>query len=114
LAGNEDSFQAVLSSQSVKLIVAESANKIVGFVCFSIRSVFRYPRPIVEVEEIYVTEEHRRKGVATGLIKVVDDFAKETDAYYVFLASDETRKNAHQFYKSLGYDQYAFHFRRKC
>lgn len=43
----------------------------------------------------------------------VMNFAKSKNCQYIFLASAKERADAHKFYKALGFDEYALHFRRK-
>lgn len=112
LDDTQDSFLALLDTPDACLHLALHVDELVGFVMFSLRSVFRYPRPIVEVEELFVSQGYRRQGVARELMKRVSGWAEERGAYGVFLASDSRRADAHRFYESLGYEPYGTHFRR--
>jgi len=111
LNGDEDSFRKLLGCDCSELIVATVDDRPIAFIAFSKRTVFRYPRPIVEVEELYVQVDFRRKGIALELMNRAHSWAKEQYAYYIFLASDSLRTDAHEFYASLGYDQYGKHYR---
>lgn len=110
---DNDSFLKVLDLPNFYIYLAETENRIVGFITFSIRTVVRYPKPIIEVEEFYVVPDLRRKGIGTKLTQKALDFAKENDCQYVFLASSKDRIPAHKFYKALDFNEYAYHYRRK-
>lgn len=110
---DNDSFQNVLDNPNSFIYLATYHQRIAGFITFSKRNVIRYPKPIVEVEELYVVPELRRKGIGKQLIQQALDYAQQQDCHYIFLASSKDRLPAHKFYKSLKFDEYALHYRRK-
>lgn len=110
---DNDSYADFLNREESFLDIVDVDQKIVGFITYSIRTVIRYPKPIIEVEELFVDTDFRRQGLGKKLIKHVLEFAKENNCEYVFLASSKEREPAHKFYKSMGFDEYALHFRRK-
>jgi len=110
---NNDSFLKVIKNKNSFLDLVILKNKIIGFISYSIRNVIRYPRPIIEVEELYVLPEYRLKGIGNKLMKHVINICKNKNCHYLFLASDKKRKTAHKFYKALGFDEYAYHFRKR-
>lgn len=93
--------------------LATLKNKIIGFISYSIRSVVRYPQPIIEVEELYIIPEYRQKGIGTKLMRHVINICKKKSCQYIFLASDKKRRPAHKFYRILGFEEYGYHFRLK-
>ncbi len=80
---------------------------------YTVRTVIRYPKPILEIEELYVNPDFRRHGLGRKLMEHVLEYAKSLSCQYMFLASDKKRTEAHEFYKALGFDEYAHHFRLK-
>ena len=108
---DNDSFHKVINSDNTYVYVYEDLSEIIGFIVFSIRSVVRYPRPIMEVEEIFVSQQIRRKGVGRSLIQKAIDIGRQKQCYYIFLASDKKRAEAHMFHQSLGFIEYGYHFR---
>lgn len=110
---DNDSFLKVLEIPDFHFYLAEKEKRIVGFITFSKRTVVRYPKPIVEVEEFYVVPDLRRKGLGRKLMQKALGFAKKGKCQYVFLASSKDRVPAHKFYKALDFDEYAFHYRCK-
>jgi ribosomal protein S18 acetylase RimI-like enzyme len=106
-----DSFFKLLNARNAYIYVAEIQNKIVGFITFSVRNVLRYEKPILEVEELYVIPEKRRKGIGRKLLEIALNHARNCE--YVCLASGKKWKDGHKFYSALGFDQYAYHYRKR-
>ena len=61
-------------------------------------------RPIGFIENVVTDEKWRGKGVGSQLLKTAIELAKEQNCYKVFLESGITRTGAHDFYRSLGFD----------
>ena len=61
-------------------------------------------RPIGFIENVVTDENWRGKGVGTQLLKKAIEIAKEQNCYKVFLESGITRTGAHEFYRTLGFD----------
>lgn len=110
---DNDSVSKVLKNRNCYIDVAVVKGRIIGFITYSIRSVIRYPAPILEVEEFFVLEEFRRLKIGKRLIERAIEYSKKKGCYYIFLASSKERVEAHGFYKNMNFDEYAFHYRRK-
>lgn len=55
------------------------------------------------VENVYVKEEYRDKGVAKQLMKYIEDLAFCLGCNYIKLTSSFGKIEGHKLYKSLGY-----------
>lgn len=108
--GNADSFTKVLKSPSNFTYVAEINSKIIGFASFSIRDVIRYPKPIAELDELFVSGDYRKQGIGRDLMKTVEHKAEGLKCQRLFIESQYKHKLAHKFYESLGYKNYGYHF----
>jgi GNAT superfamily N-acetyltransferase len=107
---NNDSFHKVLNLKNSYIYVVEYKDGLVGFASFSIRSVVRYPKPIAELDELYVLPEFRKKGLGKKLLQKVIIKAKQRKCYRLFVESHYDHKNAHKLYEQLGFTNYGFHF----
>ena len=94
-----------LENELNRIFVSEQNNEITGYVAVSI-----YPLLVTEfnrcrIENLVVKESFRRKGVATELIKAVEDYAKNTNVSIIDVTSSLKRKNsgAYDFYHKNGY-----------
>src|SRR5260221_13503529 len=78
-----DSFKAVLKSPYSFIYIAEENNELVGFVSFSVRDVVRYPKPIAELDELFVEPAYRKKGIGKILMQTIEGKAKELNCYRI-------------------------------
>ncbi|MFN6537789.1 MAG: GNAT family N-acetyltransferase [Nostoc sp. EkiNYC01] len=64
------------------------------------------------LNDLYVKESHRQKGVATLLMSAAQEYAKESGAVRVILATHISNTNAQKLYKSQGYikDEQFYHY----
>ncbi len=107
---DNDSFKIVLKDPNNYIFVEEENGKLIGFVTFSIRNVVRYPRPIAELDELFVAQEYRKHGIGKKFMQRVEEVAKERNCYRMFIESHYDHKTAHKFYEGLGYKNYGYHF----
>lgn len=107
---DNDSFIKILNTQNNYIFVAEDSGKLVGFITFSIRDVVRYPKPIAELDELFVLSDYRQKGAGKMLMERVEDKAKKLGCYRMYIESHYDHKTAHIFYEKLGYTNYGYHF----
>lgn len=105
-----DSYRQVLQSPTNVAYVVEEEGKIIGFITASIRNVVRYPRPIMEIDELYVVQEFRKQGIGKQLVEFIEHLAKEKNCCRVYIASHARFETAHKFYEGLGYNKYGLHF----
>jgi len=107
---NNDSFEKVRKSNNNFIYVAEDNGKLIGFATFSVRLVIRYPKPIAELDELYVVPTFRRKSVGKMLMYKVLSKAKELNCHRLFIESYYKHEAAHKFYATLGFTNYGYHF----
>src|SRR3989344_4884125 len=108
---NSESFHKFIKTKNCFADLAIIDGKIVGFVTYSIRTVVRYPTPILEVEEFFVLEKYRRLKIGKQLMEKAISAAKKNRCYGIFLGSSKDRKPSHNFYKHTGFNEYGFHYR---
>jgi len=56
----------------------------------------------VYIYDLGVLEDHRRKGIATELVQMLKQVAKEIGAYIIFVQADKPDVAAIRLYESLG------------
>lgn len=57
------------------------------------------------IENVYVHEAWRGKGVAKAIFEELERWSKERNCYYSMLVSGNDRKRAHAFYEKAGYEK---------
>jgi GNAT superfamily N-acetyltransferase len=102
----------ILRDNEHAVFVAElPGRQVVGWVHGYIYKLF-YSDLITEVAGLVVDKDCRGQGVGKELMKAVEGWAKEKDCVIVSLRSNIIRKEAHTFYKNIGYEivkeQYTF------
>jgi GNAT superfamily N-acetyltransferase len=89
--------------------VAESSDrKVVGYLLANHHLTFLANGPVAWVEEVMVDERYRRTGVGRELMSYAENWARESSAAYLALAS----RRAGPFYCALGYDDSAVFYKR--
>ncbi len=110
---DNDSYLKFLDAPNSFMDLVVADNKIIAFITYTVRTVVRYPKSILEVEELYVHPDYRKHGIGKKLMEHILEYAKSIDCQYVFFASDMKRTEAHEFYKVLGFNEYGYHYRKK-
>jgi len=86
------------------VFVAElGGHDIVGWIHMMPRQLLYSPR-LAEIGGLVVDAEHRRKGVGRALIDAAEEWAEEQGYSRIVVRSNAVRKEAHDFYPSLGYN----------
>lgn len=109
---DNDSFEKVIENPTNYVYVAEDEGKIIGFISFSVRDVVRYPKPIVEVDELFVAIMYQKHGIGGRLMQQMEEDAKNLDCHAIFIESGYDHKPAHKFYEKLQYKNYGYHFKK--
>ena len=70
-----------------------------------------HDRPFALVEDVYVDESYRGKGIGSELVRKVIETAKESNCYKLIATSRISRPKVHELYQRLGFSQHGFEFR---
>ena len=100
---NGDSFKEVINSKNNFVYVIEEKSNLAGFISFSKRRVIRYPKAIIELDELYILPEFRKQGLGKKLIEKLEQIAKDMDCCRIFIESRHDQQNAHNFYIDCGF-----------
>ena len=80
-----------------------------GLVAYELEK-FEQDRREIYIYDLAVLDEHRRQGVATGLINALRDLAAQHNAYVIFVQADLEDAPAIALYESLGTRESVYHF----
>ncbi len=104
----EISFLNLLNDFSTQFLLAEINGSVIGYCLgYDHYALFANGR-VAWVEEIFVVDEYRRKGVASSLINEIEKWARSRNAKLIALAT----RRAKDFYISLSYEDSATYFRK--
>jgi aminoglycoside 3-N-acetyltransferase I len=71
---------------------------------------FERERKEIYIYDLAVAADHRRRGVAKGLINELKRIASERGAYVIFVQADPPDSSAVALYESLGTRETVYHF----
>lgn len=84
------------------VFVADEGNKVIGFIHVEVYEVL-YAPSMANILGIAVSSEFRRKGIGKLLLSKAEEWAKCKGVAMMRLNSGAARKEAHEFYRSMGY-----------
>jgi aminoglycoside 3-N-acetyltransferase I len=100
----------LLGKEHFIAVVAMADGAVVGGLAAYQLDKFEQERREIYIYVLAVLEEHRRKGVATGLIDELKRVAAARDAYVIFVQADLVDAPAIALYEKLGTKETAHHF----
>ena len=118
--GEPDTYQAAVPSDAyltallgkphfIALAALHGPDVIGGLAAYELEK-FERARSEVYIYDLAVRQDHRRKGVATGLIRALGRIARERGAYVMFVQADQGDEPAIRLYESLGTREDVHHF----
>jgi predicted N-acetyltransferase YhbS len=100
----ETQLSSIVKEEGHAVFVAElPGHGIVGWIQMMPRQLL-YSPGLTEIGGLVVDAQHRRKGVGRALIHAGEQWAKAKGYSRIVVRSNAVRKEAHDFYPSLGYN----------
>jgi aminoglycoside 3-N-acetyltransferase I len=107
---SDEYLAALLGKPHFIAIAAFSGERVVGGLAAYVLEKFEQERSEIYIYDLAVLEEHRRRGVATGVIGELKRIAAALGAYVIFVQADLEDGPAIALYESLGTKETAHHF----
>lgn len=107
---SEGYLQALLGQQHFIALVALYGDTVVGGLAAYELQKFERERKEIYIYDLAVSAEHRRKGIATNLIRELQRLAKERGAYVIYVQAEREDTPAIRLYESLGQREDVHHF----
>ena len=105
-------FAEIVAMPNQQFLVAEKDDFVSGTLFLQIiPNLSHNARPWAILENMVVDSRYRRQGIGRLLIEYALNFCREANCCRVQLLSNKKRKEAHQFYRSLGFEDSALGFR---
>lgn len=92
-----------IDTRREQVFVAEYDSKCIGFIHIEKYDVL-YCESGTNILGLAVSEDYRNLGIGKMLMERAEKWAKENGAVWVRLNSGSERKEAHSFYRHLGFD----------
>lgn len=108
----EHTLDRIQSTPGYQLLVVEENSEVAGLMELLIMpNLSHNAMPWAFVEGLVVDHRYRRKGLGKVLMQHAIRQAKEAGCYKIELGSNKKRIEAHEFYRSLGFQDTALGFR---
>ncbi len=107
---DEAYFRLLLGGDSFIAVAAVSEGTVVGALAGYELRKFEQPRSECYIYDLAVDENHRRRGIATALIREFQAIAAERGAWVVFVQADYGDDPAVALYTKLGVREDVMHF----
>jgi GNAT superfamily N-acetyltransferase len=98
-------LQAVLSKPDHRLLVAELAGQVVGWVHGNLRYLLEEESHVF-IGGLIVADGQRSHGVGAQLMAAIEEWGRQQGAAEVHVYSNVIRERAHRFYERIGYVQF--------
>ncbi len=95
---------------AVKLNVHEQGT-IIGWALIYVIANERHDEPYAFLENVYIEQEYRKKGLGTDLLNEVIEEAKRRNCYKIIGTSRFPKEYVHDFYLKHGFTKWGYEFR---
>jgi GNAT superfamily N-acetyltransferase len=95
-------FDEIIARKDTMIFVAEEDGELLGLLSFFVLPNVRHGYHRGHVEDFFVSERARRKGVGTRLFEFMKEYCKKNGIRVVKLDSGNELAGAHEFYEKQG------------
>ncbi len=106
----EKRIKLYLSDSDKQILVAQKNSEVIGLVSIVFLPRLNRIKSELYIPELIVRKEYRKQGVGKKLINSCVEIAKEKKFHRIRLESGNERKESHNFYTNLGFEQSALSF----
>jgi GNAT superfamily N-acetyltransferase len=99
-----------LSAKGLRLVIKENNQEIGRIRIYFIENDL-HDYPYALIEDLFVDENHREKGLGTKLMLAAIEEAKIANCGWIIANSRYEREYAHKFYLKLGFKDYGKEFK---
>lgn len=100
----------LLAKDSLLAIVARDADAVVGGLVAYVLEKFEQERTEIYIYDLAVLASHRRQGIATALIRALQQIAHDRGAWVIYVQADLDDAPAIALYEKLGAREDVLHF----
>ena len=106
----QEYLRRLLGSDSFIALAALKEEDVVGGLAAYVLPKFEQERSEIYIYDLAVAEAHRREGIATALIRRLQEIAAERGAYVIYVQADLVDDPAVALYTKLGIREDVLHF----
>jgi aminoglycoside 3-N-acetyltransferase I len=103
-------LESWLKKDNIVVLVACNKDRVVGGLVAYVLDKFEQERKEIYIYDLAILNNHRRQGLARGLIRNLKQVGTDLDAYIIFVQADKVDTPAIKLYESLGTREDVFNF----
>lgn len=100
----EKIFCENIDNPSYSYLIAEIENEKTGFITLHTQNLLHHCGLVGEIQEFYITEHFRGKGIGRHLIRRIMDLAEENKLKSIEVATNKKRIENINIYENLGFN----------
>lgn len=101
------------SSEESRVLVAEAAGTVIGFIAFHVLPRFETDERFLRIVALVVDPGERERGIARLLLADVERVARDEGVAFLEVTAGHHRPEARQLFESVGYDSSVTAYLRK-
>jgi len=102
--------EKMLETKGIKIYVEENGKEVGRCFIYLIKNDL-HEEPYALLEDVFVDENYRGRGIGTELVKKAIEVAKQLNCYKIIATSRFERGNVHEWYQKLGFKKFGYEFR---
>lgn len=96
-------FNENLANPNNFYLIAEKDNEGIGFISFHTQNLLHHCGRVGEIQEFFINENHRGKGVGRQLIEKIMQYAEEHNLKSIEVTTNKRRVENVMIYENLGF-----------
>ncbi|MBF4465995.1 GNAT family N-acetyltransferase [Flavobacterium sp. LC2016-12] len=96
-------FNENLANPNNFYLIAEKDNEGVGFISFHTQNLLHHCGRVGEIQEFFISEKHRGKGIGRQLIEKIMQYAEEHKLQSIEVTTNKRRVENVMIYENLGF-----------
>src|SRR6056297_1689324 len=99
------------NSKGIRFSVQDQKSQELGRAYLYVMYNYLHDQPFALIEDVYINEKVRGRGLGKNLIKSMINVAKRENCYKIIATSRYSKSKVHKFYLFLGFADYGKEFR---
>ena len=96
-------FNENIANQNNLYLIAENENEEVGFISFHTQNLLHHCGRVGEIQEFFINQNHRGKGIGKQLIEKIMQYADENKLKSIEVTTNRKRVENVIIYENLGF-----------
>ena len=96
-------FHENIANPNNLYLIAENENEGVGFISFHTQNLLHHCGRVGEIQEFFINENHRGKGIGKQLVEKILQYAEENKLKSIEVTTNKRRVENVMIYENLGF-----------